>query len=540
LEQNISNFDHFGANYCSPLVFCVKNPNFGAKYFQFRRFWSKIFPLIVFLAETIPMTRLQEIIIARAERTKETKSLKQQGLIRKIAPRIYTSLLTESPEKIIRRNWYRLISELFPDALLSHRSALERTPTTEGHLYLTYSYKNKIELPGLTLHFSKGPDALEDDQIFFGNLKASSLPRAWMENLQQTKGGGQQVKTLSRAQLEEKIEAFLRLKGEAIVNQIRDKAKDIAPILGMEKEYLTLTKLITDILGTGLSKNLVSPIARARVLGEPVDPDRIQLFESIYEELIRKEYPDYSDRNKSPQSYRNFAFFESYFSNYIEGTEFTVEEAKQIITTSKPIPARDEDSHDVLGTYQIVSNSTEMSVLPDSPDQLLVLLRERHAILLGARKSKNPGAFKDKNNRAGSTEFVDLELVPGTLKRGFDWYSLLQHPFAKAIYLMFMISEVHPFLDGNGRIARVMMNAELSAKGLSKIIIPTVYREDYMGALKKLTKQREAEAYIRMMLRAWDFSSRVYDENLDSMEKYLMSCNAFLSHKEGYLKIIPR
>lgn len=104
---------------------------------------------------------------------------------------------------------------------------------------------------------------------------------------------------------------------------------------------------------------------------------------------------------------------------------------------------------------------------------------------------------------------------------------------------MFMISEVHPFLDGNGRIARVMMNAEMTSKGFSKIIIPTVYREDYMGALKKLTKQREGDAYIRMLLRAWEFSSNVYDESLDNMEKYLKDCNAFLTHKEGYLKVIP-
>jgi len=485
------------------------------------------------------MNRLQEIIIGTKERSKEIGRLEKQGLVCKIAPRVYTSNLEEAPEKIVRRNWYRLISELFPEAFLSHRSALERMPTPGGHLYLTRNYKGTVELPGLILHFSKGPDPLEDDTLFFGNLKASGLARAYLENLQRTKGAGQESKTLSREQLEEKIEAYLRVKGENALNQIRDRARTIAPQLSMEKEFIELNQLITDLLGTGFSRNLVSPIARARVLGEPIDPDRIQLFESVYEELVKKDYPDYPDKNKSIQSYQNFAFFESYFSNYIEGTEFTVNEARQIITTATPLPARDEDSHDVLGTYQIVSSRNEMSILPDSPDHLVKLLRERHAILLSARKTKNPGEFKDKNNRAGTTEFVDMELVPGTLKKGFDWYSLLQHPFAKAAYMMFMISEVHPFLDGNGRMARVMMNAELSSKGLSKIIIPTVYREDYMGALKKLTKQRDADAYIRMMLRAWEFSSHVYNESLDVMEEYLIACNAFLTYKEGHLKIIP-
>ena len=323
------------------------------------------------------MNRLQEIILGKKERSKEIGKLEDQGLVRKIAPRIYTSSLEEPPDKIIRRNWYRLVSELFPDAFLSHRSALERVPTSEGHLYLTRSNKGKVELPGLVLHFIKGPGPLEDDALFFGNLKASALGRSWLENLQRTKGTGEESKTLSREQLEEKIEAFLRVKGEEALNRVRDRAKEIAPLLGMEKEQEQLNQLITDLIGTGLSKNLVSAVARARVLGEPVDPDRIQLFEILYEGLVKREYPDYPDKNNSILSYQHFAFFESYFSNYIEGTEFTVDEAKQIITTATPIPARNEDSHDVLGTYQIVSRRSEMSVLPSNPDELLMLLRER-------------------------------------------------------------------------------------------------------------------------------------------------------------------
>jgi hypothetical protein len=485
--------------------------------------------------------RLQEIIIGSKERSKEIGKLERGGLLRKIAPKIYTSNLEEAPSVIIRRNWYRLLADLYPEAMLSHRSALERMPTPEGgHIFLTYTYTENIELPGLTIHLLKGNVPLEDDLPFFGSLRASSLARAYLENLQPSRGAGEGVKTLSREALEEKIESYLRSKGDKGLNEVRDRAKAIAPMLGMDKECKLLNQLITDILGTGFSKNLVSPVAKARVLGEPFDPDRISLFESLYGELVKMDFPDYPDRNENIKSYQCFAFFEGYFSNYIEGTEFTVDEAKQIITTATPLPARDEDSHDVLGTYQIVSNRKEMAILPENADHFLELLRERHGILLAARITKSPGVFKDRNNRAGVTEFVDWQLVSGTLKKGYELYSMLQHPFARAAYMMFIVSEVHPFIDGNGRIARVMMNAELGAHGLSKIIIPTVYREDYMGTIKKLTKQREGNAYIRMLLKAWDFSRNVYDDNLNSMEQYLIECNAFLAPKDGYLKIIPR
>jgi Fic family protein len=486
-------------------------------------------------------TRLQEIIVTTKEKSKEITKLEKEGLIKKIAPRIFTSNIEEDPEKTIRRNWYRLLSELYPEAFLSHRSALEKIPTKAGHIYLTHSYTDNISLPGLIIHFQKGHPAIDpDDTLFFGNLKSSGLARAYLENLETSRKSGEESKTLTREQLEEKIDAFLRMKGEKALNNVRDRARELAPILGMGKEWTLLNRLITDMLGTGYSKNLKSSVAKARVLGEPVDPDRLQLLESLYEELIAREYPDYTEKNITIQSYQNFAFFESYFSNYIEGTEFTVDEAKEIITTSTPLPARDEDSHDVLGTYQIVSNRKEMAEQPKNADDFLRLMKEKHAVLLSSRTSKNPGEFKDRNNRAGNTEFVDWQLVPGTLKKGYEWYSLLKHPFSKAAYMMFMISEVHPFLDGNGRIARVMMNAELGAKGFSKIIIPTVYREDYMGSLKKLTKQRTGDAYIRMLLKAWEFSSNIYGDNLDEMEAYLSKSNAFLTYKEGYMKIIPR
>ena len=75
--------------------------------------------------------------------------------------------------------------------------------------------------------------------------------------------------------------------------------------------------------GTGLSKNLISPIAIARVFGESINADRIQLFKSFYESLTKIEDPNYTDGNGNIKSYRNFSFFEGYFSNCIEGTEST-------------------------------------------------------------------------------------------------------------------------------------------------------------------------------------------------------------------------
>ena len=485
-----------------------------------------------------PPSRIQEILFGSSDRdeSKRITTLLKDGTIRKIAPRMYSPNLSDKPATIIKRNWYRVLANLYPDAILSHRTALESKPTKDGHIYLTYSYTKNVELPGLTIHFLNGPSRIEGDNPFFENLYVSQEPRAFLENLQTTRSTGAESKVLPLPQLEERLELIVRARGEQGLNAIRDRAKEIAQDLSMIKEFKKLNNLISDLLATGKSTNLKSSAGIARAFGEPLDPDRIRLFESLYEELAGKVFPERKDKNTSDKAYKTFAFFEGYFSNYIEGTEFTVGEAKAIITSETPVPSRDEDSHDILGTYRILSDRKEMSICPASPDQFLDLMRRRHAILLQSRTSKKPGEFKDRNNRAGNTEFVDWQLTTGTLKKGFEWYSLLREPFAKAVYMMFLVSEVHPFLDGNGRIARVMMNAELTAKGLSKIIIPTVYREDYMGALRKLTRQRVADAYVRMLLRVYEFSSTLHGESIDEMERYLIRCDAFKEPKEGKLK----
>ena len=485
---------------------------------------------------------LQEVIFSSQEPkiSIQISKLLKSGAIRKIAPRVYSSNLDEPIEGIIRRNLFKILGNIYPGVILSHRSAFEFQPTKTGELFITTSYTKKVSLPGITLQFLEGNSIIEGDNKFSGELYVSQKARAFLENLQATKKSGSASKCLSLAEIEERLEQIIRVNGEDEINKLRDQARAIAAQLKMTKEFEKLSRLISELLTTKTSKILSSPLAIARAFGKPYDPIRLELFETLFRELKQTEFPYREEKNTTPLAFRNFAFFESYFSNYIEGTVFEIDEAKKIIQTNKPLKARNDDSHDVLGTYQIVSNKKEMEITPNSPEDFLKIISFRHSILMSARIDKTPGLFKDKNNFAGSTAFVDFNLVRGTLLQSFDFYNALDHPFARSAYIMFVISEVHPFLDGNGRIARVMMNAELVKAVQSKIIIPTVFREDYMGALKKFTKQRKCDTYIKMLQLAHEFSAKVYAEEMDEMQDYLTSCNAFNEDSDVILKIMPR
>jgi Fic family protein len=492
--------------------------------------------------EKNPPIHLQEVIFGSSDSSisKKISKLEKEGSIIKIAPRVYTSNLNDPPEDIIRRNLFTILGKLYPDCVLSHRTAFEFKPTKSGQVFVTYKYTKKIKLPGVDINFLKGHGPLKGDNPFSGDLYVSQRARAFLENLQVSRKPGPYSKTLTYPEIEEKLEQVIRINGEEELNAIRDKARDISSMLNMKKEFEKLNQIISALLTTQPSKILKSPIATARAFGFPYDPARIELFEILFHALNKNEFKNRKETNTSLPFFKNFAFFESYFSNYIEGTVFSVEDAREIIRTNKPLPARNEDSHDVLGTYQIVSNQNEMEVLPDTPEKLIEILKYRHRILMNARQEKDPGKFKTKNNFAGNTAFVDMNLVNGTLIRSFDFYQALRHPFAKAAYIMFIISEVHPFMDGNGRIARIMMNAELVSAKQCKIIIPTVYRNDYLGALRKLTRQQDPDPYIRMLNRAHEFSATIQGGSIDEMHHILEASNAFLEHTEGILKIISK
>jgi Fic family protein len=100
-----------------------------------------------------------------------------------------------------------------------------------------------------------------------------------------------------------------------------------------------------------------------------------------------------------------------------------------------------------------------------------------------------------------------------------------------------MISEVHPFLDGNGRISRIMMNAEFVTRNQTRIIIPAVFREDYLLTLRKLSRDKKPESYIKMLDKAHRFSETIAG-SMNFMEDLLEKSNAFKEPTDAKLKII--
>lgn len=103
--------------------------------------------------------------------------------------------------------------------------------------------------------------------------------------------------------------------------------------------------------------------------------------------------------------------------------------------------------------------------------------------------------------------------------------------------MMMLVSEVHPFTDGNGRTARLMMNAELVAAGQERIIVPTAYRTDYLGALKAFSRNGQAGPLIRMLDAAQRYTGMIDWRSFERARAMLDDANAFAEGADAKLRI---
>lgn len=94
---------------------------------------------------------------------------------------------------------------------------------------------------------------------------------------------------------------------------------------------------------------------------------------------------------------------------------------------------------------------------------------------------------------------------------------------------MALLTEVHPFDDGDGRLARILGNAELSHAGQARILIPTSYRNDYLASLDALGNQAgRGESLIAVLDFAQRWTVAVDWSTYEGAHRELSDANAYV------------
>ncbi|MYK41609.1 MAG: Fic family protein, partial [Gemmatimonadetes bacterium] len=222
----------------------------------------------------------------------------------------------------------------------------------------------------------------------------------------------------------------------------------------------------------------------------------------------------------------------NYHSNAIEGNSLTLGETRSLILhglTAHGKPMRDHldiEGHDeaVKAIEDAVKRDEELNE---------VFIRNLHRVLLKepyeidamtpdgqpTRRFITIGTYKTQpNNVLTSTgeiyHYTSPEQVKPAMSDLIDWYRRTEnegeHPIIIAATFHYRFVRIHPFDDGNGRMARLLMNMILIKHGYTVAIIAIEEREQYIKTLEQVDKAEDLAEFITYVAHCCEYALNLH------------------------------
>ena len=222
----------------------------------------------------------------------------------------------------------------------------------------------------------------------------------------------------------------------------------------------------------------------------------------------------------------------NYHSNAIEGNSLTLGETRSLILhglTARGKPMRDH--------LDIEGHNDAVKAIEDSvkTDEALneVFIRNLHRVLLKepyendaitpegqpTKRLISIGDYKTQPNNVRTSTgeiyyFTPPEQVKPAISDLIDWYRKYEnedeHPIVIAATFHYRFVRIHPFDDGNGRMARLLMNMILIKHGYTVAVVPIEERDQYIYTLEQADKSEDLAQFITYIAHCCEYALNLH------------------------------
>ena len=203
----------------------------------------------------------------------------------------------------------------------------------------------------------------------------------------------------------------------------------------------------------------------------------------------------------------------TYNSNAIEGNTLTLNETK-VVLEGITVGGKTMREHLEVINHREAIAYVEDIVHEEEPLSERQIKNLHHLILKGI-DDEYAGVYRDQQVLiAGAKHTPPVHyLIQEQMEHMMKWYeeeSRNFHPIARGAMLHVIFVGIHPFIDGNGRTSRLLLNLELMKEGFPPVIIKVENRLTYYEALDKAHTVKNYDDFIQLIAKEAEDSLDLY------------------------------
>ena len=201
-------------------------------------------------------------------------------------------------------------------------------------------------------------------------------------------------------------------------------------------------------------------------------------------------------------------------SNALEGNTLTISETKVLLEDGLTI-----GGHPLREVYETTGHSDAYSYMFGLQKEHRITVQDMqtmHRMFYRSIDEAQAGVWRDAPVIVTGTDYAfpaphELDKLMQELETWIESERDNMHPveFAAMLHLKFV--SIHPFIDGNGRVSRLLMNLALIQDGYMLALIPPIVRSEYLSKIRAYQQRGEADSFCEFI------AERVYESEKEIM-----------------------